>query len=100
MIIRINEMTEIFLKLLNISFSASLLILACIIIRYAFKGMPKYMRCILWLLGAGKTCVSVSSGESIQCSSQKEFDKSETDKSNLSDDSSRLESAEVHMRTV
>ena len=43
-------MVEIFLKLLNISLSASLLIAACIIIRYAFKSMPKYMRCILWVL--------------------------------------------------
>ena len=43
-------MVGIFLKLLNISFSASLLIAACILIRYAFKSMPKYMRCILWVL--------------------------------------------------
>ncbi len=43
-------MTEIFLKLLNISFSASLLIAACIVIRYLAKGMPKYMRCLLWIL--------------------------------------------------
>ena len=43
-------MVNVFLKLLNMSFSASLLILACIFIRYTFKGMPKYMRCFLWLL--------------------------------------------------
>ena len=43
-------MTDVFLKLLNISLSASLLIVACIVIRYAVKGLPKYMRCILWLL--------------------------------------------------
>ena len=43
-------MVNVFLKLLNMSFSASFLILACIIIRYTFKGMPKYMRCFLWLL--------------------------------------------------
>ncbi|MCR5103479.1 MAG: peptidoglycan DD-metalloendopeptidase family protein [Eubacterium sp.] len=43
-------MVNVFLKLLNMSFSASLLILACIFIRYTFKGMPKHMRCFLWLL--------------------------------------------------
>ena len=43
-------MINIFLKILNISLSASLLIAACIIIRYAFKSMPKYMRCLLWML--------------------------------------------------
>ena len=43
-------MVNVFIKLLNISFSASLLILACIIIRFAFKKMPKYLRCVLWLL--------------------------------------------------
>ena len=43
-------MVSIFTKLINISLSASILIVACILIRYAFKGMPKYMRCILWML--------------------------------------------------
>lgn len=43
-------MVNVFIKLLNISFSASLLILACILIRFAFKKMPKYLRCVLWML--------------------------------------------------
>ena len=43
-------MTGIFTEILNISISASLLIAACFLIRLIFRKMPKYIRCLMWLL--------------------------------------------------
>ena len=37
-----------FLKLLNISITASWLILAIIIMRLLFRRMPKWINCLLW----------------------------------------------------
>lgn len=41
-------MTEIFLKLLNMSISASWLVLAVLILRLFLKNTPKWITCILW----------------------------------------------------
>lgn len=41
-------MGELFLKVLNMSITASWLILAVIVIRAVFSKMPKWMTCLLW----------------------------------------------------
>ena len=41
-------MSEIFLKILNMSFVASWLILAVILLRLALKKAPKWITCLLW----------------------------------------------------
>lgn len=43
-------MNEFFTTLLNMSFVSSLLILAVILVRFAFKKAPKALLCILWAL--------------------------------------------------
>jgi len=49
----------IFIKLLNISISASWLILAAVLLRFVFKRAPKSIRCILWaLVGIRLVCPS------------------------------------------
>lgn len=45
-------MTAVFLKLLNMSLTASLLILAVLPIRLLMKKAPKWMTCLLWLMVA------------------------------------------------
>ena len=50
-------MSSLFIKILNLSFTASFLIVACIVVRFAFKKMPKYMRLLLWLLVAVRLLV-------------------------------------------
>ena len=41
-------MGEIFLKLLNMSITASWLILAVLCIRFVFRKIPKWITCLLW----------------------------------------------------
>ena len=45
-------MSEVFLKILNMSFVASWLILAVILLRLALKQAPKWITCALWALVA------------------------------------------------
>ena len=45
-------MTAVFIKLLNMSITASWLILAVILLRIILKNAPKWIRCILWGLVA------------------------------------------------
>ena len=45
-------MTAVFLKLLNMSLTASLLILAVLPVRMLMKKAPKWMTCLLWLIVA------------------------------------------------
>ncbi|NLC27144.1 MAG: transcriptional regulator, partial [Fastidiosipila sp.] len=43
-------METLFLKLLNMSITASWLILAVILLRALFKNGPKYLRCLMWAM--------------------------------------------------
>ena len=43
-------MSEIFLKLVNMSITASWLVLAVVILRLVFKKAPKFIHCIMWAL--------------------------------------------------
>lgn len=45
-------MTDIFLKLLNMSISASWLVLAVVLLRLLFKKAPKWISCLLWSIVA------------------------------------------------
>lgn len=53
-------MGDIFLKILNMSISASWLILAVVIIRLIFRKAPKWSMCLLWGLVAVKLVVPFS----------------------------------------
>ena len=53
-------MKGIFTGILNISISAGILIVVCIIIRMLFKNMPKFVRCLMWLLVAIRLAVPFS----------------------------------------
>ncbi len=43
---------EIFMKLVNLSFSASFIVVAVVLFRLIFKKAPKWLNCMLWLLVA------------------------------------------------
>ncbi len=43
-------MSEIFLKLVNMSITASWLVLAVVVLRLVFKKAPKFIHCIMWAL--------------------------------------------------
>lgn len=45
-------MSELFLKLLNISIAAGWLVLAVVLLRFVLKTSPKWVRCLLWGLVA------------------------------------------------
>ncbi len=53
-------MTELFLKLLNMSFTASFLIVAILILRLVLKRAPKRVICALWALVAFRLVCPVS----------------------------------------
>ncbi len=53
-------MEMVFIKLLNMSISASWLILAVVLLRMILKGAPKWIRCILWGLVALRLIFPVS----------------------------------------
>ena len=50
-------MNEIFGTIVNMSITASFLIAACLVIRKVFKHMPKYIRCLMWILVAIRLAV-------------------------------------------
>ena len=41
-------MADIFLRLLNLSFSASGLVLFVLVLRFAFKRVPRWVNVLLW----------------------------------------------------
>ncbi len=41
-------MSEIFLKILNMSIIASYIIVAAVLIRFLFKKLPKWINCVIW----------------------------------------------------
>ena len=45
-------MSTVFIKLLNMSITASWMILAVILARLLLKKVPKWITCLLWGLGA------------------------------------------------
>lgn len=53
-------MTTVFIKLLNMSITASWLILAVILLRIILKNAPKWIRCILWGLVAFRLICPIS----------------------------------------
>lgn len=65
-------MGEIFLKLLNMSITASWLILVVLSIRLFFRKMPKWVNCLLWGVVAVRLIVpfSIESSLSLQPSAQ------------------------------
>ena len=50
-------MREVFTGILNISITASILIVVCILVRLIFKNMPKSVRCLMWLLVAVRLAI-------------------------------------------
>ena len=53
-------MKEVFTQILNMSISASFLILAILLIRLLFKKLPKTYMCFLWLMAAVKLVIPFS----------------------------------------
>lgn len=53
-------MPQFFLKLLNMSISASWVVLAVLILRFAMKKAPKWMTCALWAIVAFRLVIPVS----------------------------------------
>ena len=53
-------MSGIFIKILNMSISASWLILAVIVIRLIFRKAPKWLMCILWGLVALRLMIPIT----------------------------------------
>ena len=53
-------MKELFAEILNMSISAGILIAVCIVIRVLFKNMPKFVRCLMWLLVAVRLVIPFS----------------------------------------
>ena len=50
-------MKELFAEILNISISAGILIVACVLVRLLFRNMPKFVRCLMWLLVAVRLAI-------------------------------------------
>ena len=50
-------MKEFFTGILNISISAGILIIVCTLVRLIFRRMPKFVRCLMWLLVAIRLAV-------------------------------------------
>lgn len=65
-------MGDVFLKLLNMSISASWLILAVLCVRLLFRRMPKWVNCVLWGIVAVRLIVpfSIESAFSLQPSAE------------------------------
>ena len=53
-------MTDIFLKLLNISITAGYLVVAVILARTALKKAPKWVNCVLWAMVAVRLLLPIS----------------------------------------
>lgn len=60
-------MFDVFIKILNMSLSASVLIAVVIVLRFLLRGAPRYTRCFMWaLVGIRLVCpVSVKSALSL-----------------------------------
>ena len=88
-------MKELFTGILNISISAGILIIVCTLVRLIFRRMPKFVRCLMWLLVAirlavpfaiesplsllpAREYVTVSSNESSDKVADKVTDKADT----------------------
>ena len=50
-------MKELFTGILNISISAGILIIVCTLVRLIFRRMPKFVRCLMWLLVAVRLAI-------------------------------------------
>ena len=50
-------MKELFAQILNISISAGILIVVCVLVRLIFRKMPKSVRCLMWLLVAVRLAI-------------------------------------------
>lgn len=57
-------MNALFLKLLNMSVKAGIIVLAIVVLRLLFKKAPKWMHCLLWVMVAVRLVVPVSFGSS------------------------------------
>ena len=66
-------MTALFIKMLNLSIKATLLIGVCILIRFFFRKMPKSARCILWLIVGLRLIVPFSFESKLSLLSGKEY---------------------------
>ena len=53
-------MKELFTGILNISISEGILIIVCTLVRLIFRRMPKFVRCLMWLLVAIRLAVPFS----------------------------------------
>ncbi|MBP5471747.1 MAG: transcriptional regulator, partial [Lachnospiraceae bacterium] len=53
-------MSDVFIKILNMSLSASWLILAVIVLRFLLRKAPKWSMCLLWALAAIKLVIPFS----------------------------------------
>ncbi len=53
-------MTELFIKLLNMSIAASYLVLVVLLVRLVFKKLPKSFMCVLWAFVAIRLLIPVS----------------------------------------
>ena len=60
-------MSAVFLKLLNLSITASWLILAVILVRFLLKKAPKWISCVLWALVAVRLVCPFSLESAEQC---------------------------------
>ena len=50
-------MKELFAQILNISISAGILIVVCVLVRLIFRKMPKSVRCLMWILVAVRLAI-------------------------------------------
>ena len=50
-------MKELFTGILNISISAGILIIVCVLVRLIFRKMPKFVRCLMWMLVAVRLAI-------------------------------------------
>ena len=55
-------MSELFLKIINMSISASWLILAVLILRLVLKKAPKWVNVLLWGINTFLVCISFGAG--------------------------------------
>lgn len=111
-------MKEIFAEILNISISAGILIIVCVLVRLLFRKMPKFVRCLMWLLVAirlaipfaiesplsllpAREYVTVSSNGIVSTDEAgSTFNNNEvTDKADVADNTETIDSADTINRT-
>ena len=111
-------MRELFAEILNISISAGILIIVCVLVRLLFKKMPKFVRCLMWLLVAirlaipfaiesplsllpAREYVTVSSNGIVSTDEAgSTFNNNEvTDKADVADNTETIDSADTINRT-